>query len=84
MNPKPQRITTLRELREQAGYSQEGLGRIVGCSFRSISEWESGRQTPRFDNAVELAKALKVSLKTVATAMGIDVSGVPDEADEKI
>ncbi len=59
--------------------TQEELGRRIGLSYRTIAEWESGRKLPRFDNAVALARELGVSLKVLATAMQINVEGVPDD-----
>jgi DNA-binding XRE family transcriptional regulator len=70
---------TLKGLRERLDLSQEGLGRRISLSYRTIAEWESGRKIPRFDNAIALARELGVSLKTLAKAMRLDVAGVPDD-----
>ncbi len=70
---------TLKALRESLRMTQEELGRRIGLSYRTIAEWESGRKLPRFDNAVALARELGVSLKVLATAMQINVEGVPDD-----
>ena len=63
--------------------SQEDLGRRMNLSYRTIAEWESGRKIPRFDNAIALARELGVSLKTLAKAMQLDVSGVHDDEPKK-
>ena len=76
---KSQPDATLKTLRQDLGYSQEELGRRIGCSFRSVVEWEAGRKMPKFDNAVALARELNISLKTLAKVMGIDISRVPDD-----
>ena len=70
---------TLKKLRQDLGFSQEELGRRIGCSFRSIAEWEAGRQIPRLDKALALARELKVSVKTLADIMRLDIEGVPDD-----
>ena len=70
---------TLKTLREGRGITQGELGSKLGLSYRAIAEWESGRKLPRFDNAVALARELGVSLKVLATAMQINVEGVPDD-----
>ena len=77
--PPSQSEITLKKLRQDLGYSQEDLGRRIGCSFRSIAEWEAGRQVPRLDNALALARELGVSLKTLADVMRLDIRGVPDD-----
>ncbi len=51
----------------------------IGVGIRIISEWESGRKIPRFDNAVKLARELGVSLKVLAQVMQINVDGVADD-----
>lgn len=71
---------TLKELRESLKLSQEDLGRRINLSYRTIAEWEGGRKMPRFDNAIAIARELGVSLKVVASAMRLDVEGVPDDS----
>ena len=51
----------------------------MGCGIRSISDWENGHKIPRFDNALALARELGVSLKVLAEAMELDISGIPDD-----
>lgn len=70
---------TLKSLRNQLDISQEELARRLNLSFRTIGEWEGGRKVPRFDNAIALARELGVSLKTLASAMQLNVEGVPDD-----
>lgn len=70
---------TLKTLREGIELSQEGLAQKLHISWRTVSDWERGNKTPRFDNAIALARELGVSLKTLARAMNLDVSGVPDD-----
>ena len=71
--------TTLKTLRQELELSQEELGRRLNLSYRTIAEWESRRNIPRFDNAIALARELGVSLKVLAKAMRLDVSGIPDD-----
>ena len=70
---------TLRNLREAAGYTQEQLAKELSVGMRIISDWENGKKTPKFDNAVSLASVLKVSLKTLAISMNIDVAKIPND-----
>lgn len=70
---------TLKTLREAAGLTQPELSQKMHCGIRIISHWERGTKVPRFDNAIALAKELNVSLKTLARAMNLDISGIPDD-----
>ena len=70
---------TLKALRERANLTQPQLSDRIGVGIRIISEWESGRKLPRFDNAVALARELGVSLKFLAKVMQINVDGVADD-----
>jgi transcriptional regulator with XRE-family HTH domain len=69
----------LRRLREAAQLTRTELGRRIGVSERQIYDWENGIKLPRIDRAVALARELGVSLQTVCKAIGIDVTGVPEE-----
>jgi transcriptional regulator with XRE-family HTH domain len=81
MTPKNQAESqpTLKKLRERANLTQPELSDRIGVGIRIISDWESGRKLPRFDNAVALARELGVSLKVLAQAMQIDIEGVQDD-----
>ena len=70
---------TLKSLRESANLTQPELSRRINVGIRIISDWESGKKVPRFDNAIALAGELGISLKVLAKAMGLDVSKVPDD-----
>jgi transcriptional regulator with XRE-family HTH domain len=70
---------TLKALRESSGFTQESLARQLNLSFRTVSDWETGKGIPRFDNAVSLARELGVSLKTLAKAMRLNVEGIPND-----
>ena len=73
------REPTLRSLREAAGYTQEQLAKKLNLGIRIISDWENGKKIPKFDNAVSLASALEVSLKTLAVSMNMNVSNIPND-----
>ncbi|WP_319422061.1 helix-turn-helix domain-containing protein [Pleurocapsa sp. FMAR1] len=73
------REPTLRTLRESAGLTQEQLAKELNLGIRIISDWENGKKVPKFDNAVSLASALKVSLKTLASSMRMNVSKIPND-----
>lgn len=53
----------LRFLREREGLTQEQLAELSGLSDRQIRNYESGRQSPQFDNLEKLRKALDISIR---------------------
>jgi transcriptional regulator with XRE-family HTH domain len=75
-----ERQLTLKTLRERVNLTQPELSNRIGVGIRIISDWESGRKVPRFDNAVALARELGVSLKVLAKVMQINVEGVADDS----
>lgn len=74
-----QESKTLKALRQNLEISQEELSRRLNLSFRTVGDWETGKKTPRFDNAATLSRELGVSLRTLAKAMHLDVAGVPGD-----
>ena len=69
----------LKTLRKSQGLTQPKLAELVGCSATLIRNYEAGQKTPSFDRAVALARSLNVSLKQLAQAMNIDITGVPND-----
>jgi transcriptional regulator with XRE-family HTH domain len=51
----------LRELREQAGFTQQALGERAGLTRDGVAQLESGRRKPSWETAYSLASALGVS-----------------------
>lgn len=43
----PDPVALLRALRARLGLSRENLARLLGCSPRALSYWESGTQRPK-------------------------------------
>jgi transcriptional regulator with XRE-family HTH domain len=70
---------TLKQLIKRQGLTQRGLSKKTGISESNINGWVSQGIYPSIDNAVKLAIALEVDLKTLFHAMGIDVAGLPDD-----
>jgi transcriptional regulator with XRE-family HTH domain len=61
---------TLRELREQAGLSQEGLARLIGVSSKTISNWERGSGT---------ASLTIPQVKALCEALGVSLNELPND-----
>lgn len=51
----------VRELREAAGMTQEGLADASGLHWTYVGQIERGERNPTFKNVVKLARGLSVS-----------------------
>lgn len=67
-------MTTMRELRQAAGLSQEKLAELAGTSQPQINKLETGQRKMTVDWAVKLARPLGVE---PALLLGLDVPAVP-------
>jgi transcriptional regulator with XRE-family HTH domain len=70
---------TLRQLRETHGYSQEQFAAKIGVTRNAYAQYEAGRAEPKLSNFLKIAKELNIPLKTLAKAMGYDITGIPGE-----
>lgn len=52
----------IKQLRQQAGLSQEKLAEMVGVTFQQIQKYENGQTTLNILKLQQIAKALKVSV----------------------
>ena len=55
----------MREARQNAGLSQQGLADRLGVHQPTVAQWESGRVLPRVDTALRLAAALGTSVEAL-------------------
>lgn len=53
---------TIRELREERNYTQEELGKKIGCTKATLSKIETGKKPPTLDMLVKLAEELGVKI----------------------
>jgi transcriptional regulator with XRE-family HTH domain len=51
----------LRELRTEAGLTQEQLAERAGVKRDAVARWERGKREPSWSNVIALADALRVS-----------------------
>jgi DNA-binding transcriptional regulator YiaG len=49
----------IRAYRAKRGLSQEGLARLIGCSWTTIAAWEAGRRRPTGLYAKALERVLQ-------------------------
>lgn len=61
---------TLKQLREQAGLSQEGLARVIGVSGKTVSNWERG---------MSVASLTVLQMKALCNALGVTLDELPDD-----
>jgi transcriptional regulator with XRE-family HTH domain len=66
----------LRELREQAGLTQEQLARAADMSVGNVRNYEQGIREPRWQGVFQLAEALGVD----CSAFKVCMDGGPAEA----
>ncbi|GAA3671752.1 helix-turn-helix domain-containing protein [Acetobacter lovaniensis] len=57
----------VRTIREQKGFTQADLGRMIGLSENSVVQYETGRAVPKSLNFERLAEALGVSSRYLLT-----------------
>lgn len=70
---------TVQTLIEAAGKTQKEVSRNMDVTELSINNWATGRKLPRIDHFLSLCRELEVSPKTLARAMKLDVSSIPDD-----
>ena len=51
-------VNLLRQIRKDAGVTQEGLASVAGFSLNQIYNWENAIASPTLDNAIRWAAAL--------------------------
>ena len=62
MKNKKEIGAVLKRIRKEKGLSQAKLGDLVGVKVTSISRWEVGRVLPNLEMAINLSRALEVSM----------------------
>lgn len=55
----------MKKHREKINLTQEELGKKLGISQETISQYESGTRTPNVFMAIKIAKALKTKLEAI-------------------
>ena len=74
-------IKTLKQIIIDSGLTHKQLADILGVKSPRISELMRPGQDLRMSTSIKLAKALNVSLKTLAASIGQDISEIPDDCD---
>jgi transcriptional regulator with XRE-family HTH domain len=58
--PHPDLGRAIKEIREEAGLTQEQVAEAAGLHWTAISHLESGRRNPKYKTLKAVAKGLKV------------------------
>jgi len=56
---------TIRQLREERGWSQQDLAQQADVSVSTVFNWERGRHEPRLAQFAQLAKLFKVPMEQI-------------------
>ena len=67
----------LKQVRNEAGLSQEDLGKAFGVSHATISDWEAGKTRIDLEDLQRLCRILGV---TILRIMPVEAPVTPDEA----
>jgi len=59
---------TIRQLREERGWSQQDLAQQTDVSVSTVFNWERGRHAPRLAQFAQLAKLFKVPMDRIELA----------------
>ena len=70
---------SLRDFREDLGLSRTEVRLQTGVAERSLSDIEAGRAIPKLENLLALTRLYNKPLKVMIAALGMDVSGIPDD-----
>ncbi len=76
------KFKTLKQIIVESGLTHQQLADILGVKSPRISELMRPGQDLRMSTSIKLAKALNVSLKTLAASIGQDIEGIPDDCNK--
>lgn len=72
----------IKQLRQQAGLSQEKLAEMVGVTFQQIQKYENGHTTLNVLKLQHIAKALKVSVTEFFSSAPVQHVRLTGEEDQ--
>lgn len=72
----------IKQLRQQAGLSQERLAELVGVTFQQIQKYESGHTTLNIVKLQQIANSLKVSASDILSSSPVPDVGITYEEDQ--
>jgi DNA-binding XRE family transcriptional regulator len=81
MKKQTKRKSPLKQYRErlEPRPTQEEIAREVEMSLRGYQDIEAGKAIPGLDRALRICSALKITFADLCDALGLDISGLPEE-----
>lgn len=70
IQPKLQLREKLRKLRENSGYTQSQVAKILNCSRSTYTYYETGKSSPDLSTLVTLSKIYNVSIESLLAEEG--------------
>ena len=70
---------SLKELIKLAGYTQKSFAKALNLAYSTVQYYVSGENLPGLQVMANMCRLLDKSPKQVMAALGIDVSGIPDD-----
>jgi len=71
----------IKDLRERRGMSQDELGKLIGKTRSAISQYESGKITPRMGAIEDIAGVFGVTKDAIIDGITPDMSLTDDERE---
>lgn len=67
----------LKSIRNERGYTLDGVAKMVGVTTSAVAQWESGRTTPRRETVQRLDEALRADGRIMTTFGFTPLAGDP-------
>lgn len=72
----------LKSLIEQAGFTQKEFAKRLGLAYSTVQYYVAGQRMPGTDISANMCRVLEISPKQLYMALGIDVTGIPDDTSQ--
>ena len=70
---------SLKDLIKLAGYTQKSFAQALNVAYSTLKYYISGENLPGLQILANMCRLLDKSPKEVMAALGIDVTGIPDD-----
>ncbi|MGK7956045.1 MAG: helix-turn-helix transcriptional regulator [Crocosphaera sp.] len=70
---------SLKDLIKQSDYNQTTLAKALGIDYSTVKAYVAGAYLPGVKIFADMCRLLDKSPKEVMSALGIDVTGIPDD-----
>ncbi len=70
---------SLKDLIKLAGYTQKAFAQALNVAYSTVKYYIAGQKMPGVKIFADMCRLLDKSPKEVMAALGIDVTGIPDD-----